>query len=165
MNTAQRRAKEIRRRFRVKLPADVARIAKAERIRIVRYPFEGRLQEMIIYRTVGIKSSIRDQRRVDELVAHALGHHYLHSGNQAFSHVDRDRALAQQMERQAWDFAFELLMPARNVEKLLRQRLGDMEMREHFQVSDEFYRMRMEAFGLQVEKARNGTARRRDDDA
>ncbi len=149
MNTAQRRAQAIRRRYRFKRPGDIERILKGEKINFVRVPFAGRLQEMIVDKYVGIQSSIRDPRRINELVAHALGHYFLHSGNQPFYHVQRDRDLAQQWERQAWDFAFELLMPAKKVELLLRRHWNDSDLRQYFQVSDEFYHMRMESWNEQ----------------
>lgn len=146
MNTAQRRAQAIRRRYRLKRPGDIERIMNAEKIHLVRVAFAGRLQEMIVENYIGIQSSIRDPRRVNELLAHALGHYFLHSGNQPFHHVQRDRVLAQQWERQAWDFAFELLMPAKQVELLLRRYWSDADLRENFQVSEEFYQMRMETW-------------------
>gem|GEM_PF-1296420 len=146
MNTAQQRAREIRRRYRFRRPRDMERVLRAEGLKVLRFPFVGRLQEMIVGNRVGIQSSIRDPRRVNELLAHALGHHLLHSGNQPFYHFQREPVVAQQWERQAWDFAFELLMPTEQIENGLKRRLSDAELREQFEVSEEFYQMRMNAW-------------------
>jgi Zn-dependent peptidase ImmA (M78 family) len=54
--------------------------------------------------------------------------------------------LAEKWERQAWDFAFELLMPARKVETFLRNGWGEDDLQEAFEVSAEFYERRMQAF-------------------
>jgi hypothetical protein len=146
MNTAQERAREIRRRYRFRRPSDMERVLRAEGLKVLRFPFAGRLQEMIVGNRIGVKSSIRDPRRVNELLAHALGHHLLHSGNQPFYHFQREPIVAQQWERQAWDFTFELLMPVSHLERLLKQSSDEVDLREHFQVSEEFFQNRMEAF-------------------
>jgi len=146
MNTAQQRAREVRRRYRFRRPSDLERILKAKRIHVVRFPFAGRLQEMIVGNRIGIQSTLRDPRRVNELLAHALGHFLLHAGNQPFFHFEREPVLAQQWERQAWDFAFELLMPSTQIQKGLGRKMSDSELREQFEVSEEFYRMRMNAW-------------------
>jgi Zn-dependent peptidase ImmA (M78 family) len=146
MNSAQQRAQEIRRRYHFTGPQDIERVLKAENVYVRRIPFVGRIDEMIVYNYIGIRSSLRDSRRVRELLAHALGHHLLHSGNQPYYYFRGDHALTQQWERQAWDFAYELLMPAQKLEELLRQQSGDDDVRDYFQVSEEFYRERKEAF-------------------
>jgi Zn-dependent peptidase ImmA (M78 family) len=146
MNTAQARAQAVRRRYHFTQPSDIERVLEAENICVVRFPFTGRLQEMIVHNYVGIQSSLRDPRRIYELLAHALGHYLLHAGNQPFFHLEKERTIARQMEHQAWDFAFELLMPAEILEDLLRKHWSDADLREHFQVSEEFYRERMKAF-------------------
>lgn|SRR5574341_1046235 len=156
MNTAQQRAQEIRRRYRIKCPDDIERVLRSEKIHVVRFPFAGRLQEMIVNGCVGIQASLRNPRRINELLAHALGHYYLHSGNQPFYHLENERVLALQWERQAWDFAFELLMPSRKVERLLRRHWNHANLRDEFQVSKEFYQMRMEAWNEQ--RANRGDA-------
>ncbi len=146
MNSAQERAQEIRRRYHVSHPQDIERVLRAERLTVKRIPFVGRIDEMIVYNFIGIRSSLRDQKRIRELLAHALGHHFLHAGNQPFYYFRGDRTLAKQWERQAWAFAHELLMPARKLEELLRKQMSDEDIREHFDVTEEFYRERKQAF-------------------
>ncbi len=101
---------------------------------------------MIIYNSIAIRSSLRDQRRIRKLIARALGHHFLHPGNQPFYYFRRYRTLAKQWERQTWAFAYELLMPARRLEELLRMQMNDEEIRELFGVTGEFYQDRKQAF-------------------
>lgn len=147
MNSAQQRAQEIRRRYRFTYPRDIERVLKAKRIQVVRFPLKGRLKEMIVYDFIGLALTLeRDAREEYELLAHAFGHYLLHAGNQPFFHLAKDRVVARQWERQAWDFAFELLMPAEILEHLLRKHWSDADLRERFQVSEEFFRRRMQAF-------------------
>ncbi|MBI3913126.1 MAG: ImmA/IrrE family metallo-endopeptidase [Chloroflexi bacterium] len=147
MNLAQRRSQEIRRRYHVQKPGDITRVLDAEDVHVFRFPFVGRLEEMIVYNWIGIQVSLVDSRRVHELLAHAFGHYLLHAGNQPFYYLQHQRAVARQWEKQAWDFAFELLMPAEEVERRLRARRSDDDLREHFQVSEEFFQQRMKAWG------------------
>jgi hypothetical protein len=147
MNSAQMRAQEIRRRYHFVRPSDIERVLKAENIQVVRFPLKGRVREMIVFNFVGLPLSVeRDSREVHELLAHALGHYLLHAGNQPFFHLERDRVVARQWEHQAWDFANELLMPTDTLVRLLQQTWSDVDLCEHFQVSEEFFRKRMEAF-------------------
>jgi Zn-dependent peptidase ImmA (M78 family) len=148
MNSAQMRAQEIRRRYHFTRPSDIERVLKAENIQVVRFPLKGRVKEMIVFNFVGLPLSLeRDSRERYELLAHALGHYLLHAGNQPFFHLDKDRVVARQWEHQAWDFAHELLMPADKLVRLLREAMNDTDLCEHFQVSEEFFRSRMQAFG------------------
>ena len=147
MNLAQQRAQEIRRRHRFTRPRDIERVLKAEQIQVVRFPLKGRLKEMIVYDFIGLALTLeRDAREEYELLAHAFGHYLLHAGNQPFFHLAKDRVVARQWEHQAWDFANELLMPTDTLARLLQQTWSDVDLCEHFQVSEEFFRKRMEAF-------------------
>lgn len=75
------------------------------------FPFKGRLKERYICTSDGIAQiSIMTDSDIPEkkhLIAHALGHHYLHKGNYAY--ID-DISLDKQ-EKQAEDFAAMLLVP------------------------------------------------------
>lgn len=147
MNSAQRRAQEIRRRYHFTRPSDIERVLKAENVQVVRFPLKGRVQEMIVHNYVGLPFSLdRDSRRCRELLAHALGHYLLHAGNQPFFHLAKERVVARQWEHQAWDFAYELLMPADTLADLLQEPWNAVDLREHFEVSEEFFQKRMEAF-------------------
>jgi site-specific recombinase XerD len=73
-----------------------------------------------------------------ELTAHALGHHFLHAGNQLFSlnRTDLQRTLSQ--EREAHEFAFHLLVPEEELRACFTQRMGLTGMADHFQVTELF---------------------------
>lgn len=147
LNSAQRRAREIRRRYHFSRPSDIERVLKAENVQVMWYPFAGRVKEMIVQNKVGLASSLaRDSRRGRELLAHALGHSLMHSGNQPFFHLEHEPVVARQMEHQAWDFAYELLMPADALMSLSRGSWNAVDLREQSEVSEEFFQKRMEVF-------------------
>jgi Zn-dependent peptidase ImmA (M78 family) len=145
MNTAQARAQEIRHRYRFKRPSDIERVLYAENIQVTRFPLTGRLEEIVVLNQVAIRDSIKDVRHIFELLAHALGHYLLHAGNQMDLLAPPHTMLAEKWEHQAWDFAFELLMPAQKVETLLQSGWSEDDLREAFEVSTEFYQRRMQA--------------------
>ncbi len=158
MNTAQERAREVRHRYRFTRPSDLERVLRAENMEVVRFPLVGRLRELMTFNYVAIQDSLQDQRSINELLAHALGHYLLHVGNQLVFEFPEDAVPAAKLERQAWDFAFELLMPAQMVESRLREGWSDADLREHFEVSDEFYQSRMEAFRAERRLENNSIA-------
>lgn len=146
MNTAQDRAREVRRQHHLKHPSEIEHVLHAQHIEVVRFPLVGRLEEIVVFDHIAIRDSIEDPRHVYELLAHALGHYLLHTGNQLLLVLPRGTVLAEKWERQAWDFAFELLMPGEIVEEHLREGWSDADLRDHFEVSDEFYEARMQSF-------------------
>lgn len=149
MNAAERHARAIRRRYRLRRPGDLDRVLAHQHLTVESWRFAGRVQEAIIGDVIGIAETVQDPRAVRELAAHALGHHLMHKGNQIGMLARGDDVVPWQWEQQAWAFAYELFMPARAVERLLRRGCRDEEMREYFEVSDEFYRERMRAFAAQ----------------
>ena len=146
MNTAQERARAVRRRYDLQRSCDIERVLAAENVEVLRFPLAGRLDEVIVFNFIGIRDTIEDARLVYELLAHALGHYLLHAGNQIEFVLPTNTLLADQWERQAWDFAFELFMPAAMVEMHLHDGWSDSDLQEDFEVSDEFFRRMMEAF-------------------
>ena len=146
LNTAQERAFEIRQRHALRHPGDMEHILEEENVEFVRFPLSGRLDEVIVLNTIAVRDSIEDARQVYELLAHALGHYLLHAGNQIEFVLSTNLPLSDQWERQAWDFAFELLMPAGMIEARLREGWSESDLQDDFEVSDEFLRRRMEAF-------------------
>ena len=146
MNTAQERAREVRRRHALRHTGDIERVLEKEKVEFVRFPLAGRLDEVIVLNTIGVRDSIEDVRQVYELLAHALGHYLLHAGNQIEFVLATNLPLSDQWERQAWDFAFELLMPAHKIEARLREGWSETDLQDDFEVSDEFLRRRMDAF-------------------
>ena len=147
MNSSQLRAHEIRRRYRLTHPRDIDRVLKAENIQVVHFPLKGRVKEVIVLNFIGLPISLeRDSREAHELLAHALGHYLLHAGNQPFFHLAKERVVAWQMEHQAWDFAFELFIPQTTLARLLRKSWSTADLREHFEVSTDFFKRRLQSF-------------------
>jgi Zn-dependent peptidase ImmA (M78 family) len=119
-------------------------IARAEGLSIVeRHPWPARFQDIFVSPVIFVpRAASASQRRV--LVAHCLGHHFLHEGNQVWLR-GFDSVWTRKLERQAEEFAAFLLIPEREepwlsgvgpgetaarygvTEELvtLRQRLGD----------------------------------------
>jgi len=145
MSQASQRAAHIRKRYKLSTPVDLELILEKEDLEVTRFPLKGRVQEIIVGRHVGIKDSITSARYRRELIAHALGHHFLHAGNQLFSlnRTDLQRTLSQ--EREAQEFAFHLLVPEKELEACLAQWMDLAEMADHFQVSELFMQARCES--------------------
>jgi spore cortex formation protein SpoVR/YcgB (stage V sporulation) len=147
MNVTEERAREVRRRYHLTRPGDIERVLEARKITVLQFPLHGRLKEMAVEDMIGLAYSVEPHSsQARELLAHALGHCLLHCGNQPFFLFDHMTVVALQYERQAWDFAFELLMPEDKVEKMLKSCTTLFELREQFQVSEDFFRRRMYAF-------------------
>ena len=64
------------------VPVDLKGLASALGIEVVSFPFRGRLEEVIIDRTIGVRSGL-DRRWFRWRVAHGIGHHQLHTGVRA----------------------------------------------------------------------------------
>ena len=148
MSQASQRAAHIRNRYKLSTPVDLDAILDGENLELTRFPLKGRVQEIIVGRHIGIKDSITNTRYFRELIAHALGHHFLHAGNQLFSlnRTDLQRTLSQ--EREAREFAFHLLVPEEELRSCLAQRMDLAEMADHFQVTEIFMQARCESISL-----------------
>lgn len=89
-----------------------------EEILLNTFPFKGRLRERYICTEDGIaqitiKAGI-DALESKHLIAHALGHHFLHKGSYAFI----DSIILDKQERQAEDFAAVLLAPPKTISSI-----------------------------------------------
>ena len=82
---------------------DLKRLASELGLDVVLYPFEGRVREVIIGRTIGVQTGL-SRPWFRSYVAHAIGHHTLHVGTsfylQSWLWVNHAKA-----ERQAEEFA------------------------------------------------------------
>ncbi|QNB45878.1 ImmA/IrrE family metallo-endopeptidase [Thermanaerosceptrum fracticalcis] len=86
-------------------------ILDKENIIFYTFPFQGRLKERYIATNdeitqIAVKESI-DIAQEKHMIAHALGHHFLHRGN--YAHIDG--IVQDKQENQAEDFAAVLLVP------------------------------------------------------
>ena len=88
------------------VPVDLQGLASALGIEVVSFPFRGRLQEVIIDGTIGVRSGL-DRRWFRWRVAHGIGHHQLHTGVRA--RAGGCAGCDGKAERQAEDFAASLV--------------------------------------------------------
>ncbi len=82
------------------VPVDLKGLAAALGIEVVSFPFRGRLEEVIIDGTIGVRRGL-DRRWFRWRVAHGIGHHQLHTGVRA--------GYDGKAERQAEEFAASLV--------------------------------------------------------
>ncbi len=93
-------------RHGLSVPVDLKSLACALGIQVVSFPFKGRLTEVIIDGTIGVRGGL-DRRWFRWCVAHGIGHHQLHTGPRA-----RRPSCAGcdgKAERQAEEFAASLV--------------------------------------------------------
>ena len=100
-------AAHIWRKHNLRTPVDLRRLTRALGLRVVEFPFRGRLKEVIIDGVIGVRPGL-SRAEFRWLVAHATGHHLLHVGTSFYleSWQWPNRAKA---ERQAEEFAACLL--------------------------------------------------------
>ncbi len=79
---ARKKAAELHRQYgQFKYPIDAEDIAEKEGLRVITWPFLSPVEEVKVGHSIGIKEGLTSEwRRWD--IAHALGHHLLHHGNQ-----------------------------------------------------------------------------------
>ena len=93
--------------------------------------FQGRIDEVKSHQFIGVSNRLPYARR-NWAIAHGIGHHALHAGNQAWLRVHT--SLAVKDERQAEDFAYGLLV---DEDEAIFEGLATWEWREYFRVPDE----------------------------
>lgn len=100
-------ARSLRRSCRASVRLDVEWLAGREGLTIIRLVFPPNLHEIKYGPIVGLATqlSVAEQRWC---IAHAIGHHHLHPGNQLW--LRANTRLADLAERQAEEFAFHLLV-------------------------------------------------------
>ena len=149
------KAKEFHRRHPgLSFPVDMERLAEAEGCELVDWPLLEPYTEVKRDQWIGLARGLsRAERR--HLIAHALAHHLMHSGNQV-SLYERDKVIVSQQERQAEECAAHILMPEEEL-----QRVGNMpvwELAEYFGVPEELARQRVSEFATDKELARRQAA-------
>lgn len=105
MNIAKRKALEVLEKYGNNLED----ILEAENIRILEVPLAGRLKELYFGDSIVLKDTLSEAEK-QELIAHALGHHFLHAGNHLAASSGA-YSWDKFQERQAEVFAAYLLMP------------------------------------------------------
>ncbi|MEK7848159.1 MAG: ImmA/IrrE family metallo-endopeptidase [Chloroflexota bacterium] len=135
---------------RLRFPLDMDALAAAQGCICVDWPFLDPVREVKHLRWIGIAQWL-DGRERRRHVAHALGHHLMHAGNQlSFRHWQKVTQLKQ--ERQAEQFAAHLLMPEEELSRV--RRLPVWELAEYFGVPEDLVWHRLTRFATEDELAR-----------
>ncbi|MFZ5391661.1 MAG: ImmA/IrrE family metallo-endopeptidase [Patescibacteria group bacterium] len=114
-------------------------IAEYEKIEVIEHPLSGRLKELYFGDYI-ILNNLLSHTKKRRYLAHALGHHFLHTGNQLFFAKNRYHQNIKE-EAQAEEFAAYLLIPKQELTPILH--LNIEELAEHFQVPPQFINKRL----------------------
>ena len=106
MKRAQRKAEQLRRKLGLSGRVDAEAVADILGLEVVLWPMEVQ-QEMQMGRFIGVAERL-DVRWRRWVIAHAIGHRLLHSGNHLW--IRDHTSLGSLYEREAEDFARALLM-------------------------------------------------------
>ena len=99
--------RRLRRHFGYEGRVEVDDLAEALGLEVLAWPLAGRVQEVLMEGVVAIGDDLGPQER-RWAVAHAIGHHLLHSGNLVYLRLAT--LLVPKLEREADDFAYGLLV-------------------------------------------------------
>ena len=131
MKRAQRKAAALRRKLGLHGRVDAEAVADILGLEVVPWPMEVQ-QEMQMGRFIGVAERL-DARWRRWVIAHAIGHQLLHSGNHLW--IRDHTSLGGLYEREAEDFARALLM---DVAEAMAEGLSELwEVAEHFGVPEE----------------------------
>lgn len=133
MKNAQKRARQIIRKYNLSTaPTDLNKVIDNESIVLDEWDFKGRVKEVYVGDSIGILQNATPRKK-RELIAHALGHHFLHVGNHMYFE-EKDQFTKFKQEHEAQAFAAELLMP-RFLFKDMKH-LPVKDIANHFQVEE-----------------------------
>ena len=78
----KKKAAELHKRYgRFEYPIDIETVAAGEGLRVITWPFLPPVDEVKVGHNIGIREGLLSEwRRWD--IAHAIGHHLMHHGNQ-----------------------------------------------------------------------------------
>ncbi|OIO87535.1 MAG: hypothetical protein AUK32_03705 [Candidatus Aquicultor secundus] len=130
MNIAKRKALDVANQYGNNLQD----ILDAEGVKIIYYALAGRMKEIYFGEHIILKSGLGEAER-KELIAHALGHHFLHTGNH-LAVSSGTYSWDKLQERQADVFTAYLLMPEMNNSSV-------QEITRTFLVTDKFASFRL----------------------
>ncbi len=131
MKRAQRKARELRRKLKLSGRVDAETVASILGLEVVTWPLDVQ-EEMQMDRYIGVAERL-DVRWRRWVIAHAIGHRLLHSGNHLW--IRDHTSLGSLFEREAEDFARALLM---DVDEAMAEGLSELwEVAEHFGVPQE----------------------------
>ncbi len=131
MKGVQRKAVELRKKLGLHGRVDSEAVANILGMEVVPWPMQVQ-EEMQMGRYIGVAERL-DPRWRRWVVAHAIGHRLLHSGNHLW--IRDHTSLGSLFEREAEDFARALLM---DVDEAMKEGLNELwEVAEHFGVPEE----------------------------
>ena len=131
MKLAQRKAEQLRRKLRLHGRVDAEEVANLLGLVVVPWPLDVQ-EEMQMGLYIGVAERL-DSRWRRWVIAHAIGHKLLHSGNHLW--IRDHTSLGSLFEREAEDFARALLM---DVAEAKEEGLSELwEVAEHFGVPEE----------------------------
>lgn len=134
MRKARRRARQIVQKYNLSTaPIDLYKIIDNERLTLDEWNFQGRVKEVYVGDSIGILQSV-SPRKKRELIAHALGHYFLHHGNHVYFD-EYDQFAKFRQECQAQCFATELLMPSILLKKV--KNLPVQDIADYFYVEED----------------------------
>jgi len=149
---AVQKAKELHRRHPglSHPPVNVEALAEAEGLEWMRWPFKGSVVEAKQGRYIGVAEQVEGaQQRY--LIAHAVGHHLMHVGNQ-LSFYHQQFGVRGREEREADTCAAHVLMPEEELGKVIAY-MTVWEIAEHFDVPVELAQLRITEFATEEEIA------------
>ncbi len=138
MNTARRKAEEVYRKYGNNLEEILSR----EGIEVLEVPLKGRFKEIYFGDYVVIRADLTEEEK-RELIAHAIGHHFLHAGNHLVF-AQYTYSIDNYQERQANVFAAYLLVPDERLHKYSDVNVNTFQLSEDFRVTEDFARFRLE---------------------
>ena len=131
MKQAQKRAKKLRCQLGLSGRVDAEAVANILGMEVVPWPMQVQ-EEVQMGRYIGVAERL-DARWRRWVIAHAIGHRLLHSGNHLW--IRDHTSLSSLFEREAEDFARALLM---DVREAMEEGLSEVwEVAEHFGVPNE----------------------------
>jgi Zn-dependent peptidase ImmA (M78 family) len=141
MTKAQKRARQVLRKYNLTTaPTDLKIIIDGEELILDEWSFHGRVKEVYLGDSIGVDRNA-DPQKQRELIAHALGHHFLHTGNHLyFERHDQFTTFKQEHEAQC--FAAELLFPRAVLKKV--KHLSTKEIANFFSVPEDFTQFGMD---------------------
>jgi len=145
---AVEKARELHKRHpEMSIPVDIETLVVAEGCELIDWPFLSPVKEVKQGRWIGIAQGL-DLKEKRYLIAHALGHHLLHCGNQ-LSFDQHWQMVRQRQERAAEVCAAHILIPEAELAKVITRPIW--EISEYFQVPEDLVYQRINEFATPEE--------------
>jgi hypothetical protein len=140
MNRARRKAEEVIKEYGNNLGA----ILEILDIDLLEVAMKGRLKEIFFGDHIVLRRDLSYLEK-QELTAHALGHHFMHSGSH-YAAARKIYTFSNYHEKQANIFAAYLLIPEDELEKTIYPDVKASDIAESFEVTPEFATFRLELY-------------------